>query len=214
MVSRQAIYRRERYARDPEYRERLLATNRRFWKAHKDELNARSRERYRTDPEYREKQRVQRYGVSRDGFHALVAQQRGACAICGEKLDCGLNVDHCHSTGKVRGLLCRKCNAGLGMYGDDTHRMLAAIAYLETSRRDVTELADIRATAAAIAEGLCRQMEVALRAQFALRRKIKRVFQSTSRSARSGSPSPGSGRRSAASERLARATAPPAGEIR
>jgi Recombination endonuclease VII len=200
MVSRQSIYRRERYANDPEYRDRLLSGNRRFREAHKDEINARRRERYRTDPEYREKHRGHqggRYGVSRDGFHALVAQQGGACAICGEKRGFGLNLDHCHSTEEVRGLLSPKCNVGLGMFGDDPHRMLVAIAYLEASRRDVTEPADVRATAAAIAKGLGRRLEAALRAQLALRRKFKRAFHSTSDSSKSGSRPPGSSRRSA-----------------
>lgn len=52
-----------------------------------------------------------------------------ACSICGSQER--LAVDHCHSTLKVRGVLCTKCNAGLGMFSDDPERLRKAAAYLE-----------------------------------------------------------------------------------
>ena len=64
----------------------------------------------------------------------MLAGQGGVCAICKRKFDKTPCVDHCHSTGKVRGLLCRKCNIGLGFCRDDSNLMRAATAYLETSR--------------------------------------------------------------------------------
>ena len=45
-----------------------------------------------------------------------------------------LSVDHCHTTGKVRGLLCQSCNTGIGLLKEDTKLFMAAIEYLEKSR--------------------------------------------------------------------------------
>jgi Recombination endonuclease VII len=60
-------------------------------------------------------------------------RQNGLCKICGELLERAL-VDHCHVTNKVRGLLCQKCNSGLGMFRDRIDSLKQAIRYLEESR--------------------------------------------------------------------------------
>ena len=139
---------KKRYAEDLEYRERTLAYNRAYNAAHKAELNKRRRDRRRTDPEYRERCLAGRrgdrarntrlkfsYGISTDDYDALLGQQNGICAICETQSEQTLCVDHCHSTGMVRGLLCRKCNLGLGYYDDEPRLLLKAIAYLKRSRR-------------------------------------------------------------------------------
>jgi hypothetical protein len=83
------------------------------------------------------------YGLSADAFMALLEAQDGACAICGLRMSDGdadhtsgsvrrANVDHCHKTGRIRGLLCNRCNTGLGQFSDDPEILRRAAAYLES----------------------------------------------------------------------------------
>lgn len=59
------------------------------------------------------------YGISLDEYDKMLANQNGVCAVCSkEHTRRPLNVDHCHSTGKIRGLLCDKCNMALGLLED------------------------------------------------------------------------------------------------
>jgi hypothetical protein len=87
------------------------------------------------DPEkYRDYFLRRRYGVTAAEFDALFGAQGGRCAICPAEVGpsgSALAVDHCHSTGKVRGILCANCNNGLGRFGDDPERLRAAASYLE-----------------------------------------------------------------------------------
>lgn len=137
---------RKRYAVNPEYRQRRLASARAYREAHKDEIRERQRRKWQADPAFRKKRlarelKYQRkkwlkfiYGLSLEDYDAMLARQHGACAICKKKSDKTLCVDHCHSTGKVRGLLCHKCNSALAFCNDDPSHFLAAIAYLQASR--------------------------------------------------------------------------------
>lgn len=74
------------------------------------------------------------FGVSLDRYEELLARQANCCAICATPCSSGraLAVDHDHSTGKPRGLLCSNCNNGLGRFRDDVARLANAIAYLES----------------------------------------------------------------------------------
>lgn len=86
-----------------------------------------------------------RYGITAADYIALAEAQNDCCAICGlsfadarpQKNDQTqrLHVDHDHTTGKVRGLLCFRCNNGLGFFRDDISALEAAVAYLKRSRR-------------------------------------------------------------------------------
>ena len=129
MVSRQTRWRRRRSA-DPEYRKKKAAYDRAYRATHREKLNAGRRARYGVRLHKR------CYGMSLADYDALLALHGGVCAICGKKSKRRLVVDHCHSLNKVRGLLCDKCNLGLGMFDDDIDRLRAAIAYLERSRRE------------------------------------------------------------------------------
>lgn len=70
-----------------------------------------------------------KYSMSPEDFGRLMAEQAGACAICRGQ-DKKLCVDHCHRTGKVRALLCPRCNMGIGLFDDSSKQMTAAAEYL------------------------------------------------------------------------------------
>ncbi len=76
-----------------------------------------------------------RYGMSESDWDALLAKQGGGCAICGTCEPNGkhsrLSVDHCHVTGKVRGILCSNCNRAIGLIQDNARLLRKAADYLE-----------------------------------------------------------------------------------
>jgi hypothetical protein len=131
--------RRERYAQDPDYRANQRARCRAYYRAHKQEINERSRAYYHAhkqdiQPILRRGQLKRLYGMSPADYDGLLAKQDGVCAICGKPSEETLCVDHCHATGIIRGLLCRKCNTGLGCYEDDPATMITSLAYLGGAR--------------------------------------------------------------------------------
>lgn len=75
------------------------------------------------------------YAITRDNFEAAMTAQGGVCMICGEHVTTSrvkrLVVDHCHISGALRGLLCHRCNCGLGYFKDDIERVKLAARYLE-----------------------------------------------------------------------------------
>lgn len=76
------------------------------------------------------KWRVKReYGLEPEEYLEILEKQKGVCAICKTKKD-ELCVDHDHVTGKVRGMLCKNCNVGLGHFQDNIDLMKVAIKYL------------------------------------------------------------------------------------
>jgi len=77
--------------------------------------------------------RLKTYGITGEEFRKMVDLQGGVCRICNgkQKNNRSLAVDHCHETGKNRGLLCNRCNMGLGYFKDDATLMLLAIEYLK-----------------------------------------------------------------------------------
>lgn len=77
------------------------------------------------------------YGMTLEEYEGLVKSHAGKCAICGGEgfeLVPGQKslvvIDHCHATGKVRGLLCHNCNRGLGLFKDSVESLKSAIKYL------------------------------------------------------------------------------------
>ncbi len=76
---------------------------------------------------------ARKYGISVARFEEMLSEQGGLCAICGTNRPGGNNwhVDHCHVTGAVRGILCVRCNAGLGYFRESVSVLESAIAYLK-----------------------------------------------------------------------------------
>lgn len=92
---------------------------------------------YRSNPERRKRDWElfirKEYGIESSEYTRLYDTQAGVCAICrkppsGRKTR--LSVDHCHTTGKVRGLLCDKCNQGIGYFDDNVSLVKRALTYL------------------------------------------------------------------------------------
>ena len=79
------------------------------------------------------------FGLSLEVYNNMLSAQGGVCAICKKEESVlsvkgktkSLAVDHCHTTGRVRGLLCQKCNQALGLFDDDLERLNSAISYLK-----------------------------------------------------------------------------------
>lgn len=70
-----------------------------------------------------------KYGITPEDTKSMLESQGGVCPICGQ-LKSKMCVDHCHSTGAVRGILCDRCNKGIGHFCDDPSLLEAAIRYL------------------------------------------------------------------------------------
>lgn len=87
---------------------------------------------------YREYKLQRNYGISLEEFDLMVTAQGDRCACCGTSEPGGSketwNVDHDHSTGKVRGLLCTNCNHGIGKLGDSIEGLEQALRYLKQSQ--------------------------------------------------------------------------------
>ena len=87
----------------------------------------------------RNKDLLRNYGISSEDFNEIFEAQKGVCAICGQEEDMvikgkkvNLAVDHNHETKAVRGLLCHKCNRGLGLFRDSISNLEQAVSYLKS----------------------------------------------------------------------------------
>lgn len=77
------------------------------------------------------------YNMTIEEYENILKEQNYRCAICDREAEGHhaksdfLFVDHCHKNGAIRGLLCHKCNSGLGCFNDDTELLISAIIYLD-----------------------------------------------------------------------------------
>jgi hypothetical protein len=134
---------RARYAEDPDS---VLARNYASRQRAGEAALVKARERWATQDKMRQRENFRRrhlmrkFGITPEDYQRLHDEQRGLCASCGQpEIDIDarskqvryLAIDHCHATGKVRGLLCRRCNTALGLLGDDVTGVRRLLAYLE-----------------------------------------------------------------------------------
>jgi hypothetical protein len=118
----------------PERAERKRAYMRRYYAAHHDQEKARAKKHWHTVGKFQKEEnaatrRKHRYGLTPEAYKELFDSQGGICAICNARH--AQDIDHCRETGNVRGLLCRACNLGLGMFGETIDGLERAIAYLK-----------------------------------------------------------------------------------
>lgn len=116
--------------------EQYLERRRARYQENLEENRKASADRYRQDP-VRVKVPIWRslgLDVTAEDYYRMHAEQGGRCAICSATEDengKALALDHCHSTGRVRGLLCDNCNVGLGRFKDSPNALRRAITYLK-----------------------------------------------------------------------------------
>ena len=75
------------------------------------------------------------YGINLDDYNLLLLNQGNMCKICKVSFEADLEpcVDHCHTTGHIRGLLCQSCNRGIGLLKDNIQVLYSAIRYLKNA---------------------------------------------------------------------------------
>lgn len=106
----------------------------------KDKVKQAQKERYQNiKHERRVNSLKQLYGITAADYERMLADQGGACAICGSTDHKSSRtkyfaVDHDHTTGEVRGVLCHSCNKGLGLLQDNPKVLKAAASYLERQK--------------------------------------------------------------------------------
>lgn len=142
-----------------EHREEILQRNSEYHLANnekikaqrltvKDHRNEKWRGRYHSNPEPRKTKLRERYkdnmsgrkdwylkkkyGITVAERDELFLRQGNCCAICKTKSAAAWDIDHCHVSGQVRGILCHPCNVMLGMAKDDTSVLISGVAYLNS----------------------------------------------------------------------------------
>ena len=117
---------------DPEFVKKEIVRSREY---RKTERYRNSPKEWKIDPIKRKASSLKRhYGINLDDYNKMLCEQDGVCAICNKVERSGvkkyLSVDHNHSSGKIRGLLCSLCNALLGLCGDSIDTLEKASNYL------------------------------------------------------------------------------------
>jgi len=104
------------------------------------------RQRRESDPQkyktyFRNHRLIKKYGITQADYERMLQEQGGVCGICGGQPDITrhgitrLAIDHDHATGKIRGLLCNNCNAGMGIIGDTVEHLERAAEYLKRAQQ-------------------------------------------------------------------------------
>lgn len=115
-------------------RERINTKNRQYALDNPEKTQERHRRWYtenkvRSAVRMRDNHLRKKYGITQVEYETMLVRQHGGCAIC-QKKPKRLAVDHCHRLGRIRGLLCRECNVAIGLFNENPHIMIEAIAYV------------------------------------------------------------------------------------
>lgn len=121
-----------------EYRERNKEKAKEYMKNYSANHKPKPRtdeQKSRIKPYVREYHLLKKYGITEVDYQQMLKKQGGKCAICQTTEPKGrchnrFHVDHCHETGVVRGLLCSRCNMGIGSFGDSPDLIASALLYL------------------------------------------------------------------------------------
>lgn len=125
------------------HKDKMFVYNKLYYKANRQEILNQKKD-YREINKTKTKDKVLRrdFGISLNEYNQMLTQQNNRCKICNKeetgKHQSGivrrLAVDHCHTTGKIRGLLCTNCNQALGKFKDSEELLLNAINYLKENK--------------------------------------------------------------------------------
>ena len=120
----QALYRKQN-------RKKIRESQRRWEHANKEQVRDIARAWRKKNPEKTRQARLKyRHGIDQVVYEKLFSEQKGLCGICGRPSKVAFAIDHDHKTGKIRGLLHRRCNSGLGFFEDNPTFLKAALCYL------------------------------------------------------------------------------------
>lgn len=138
-----SCYEKQLYGTNSEYAEKQRTYAKEWRKNNSERCKQRDKERW-ADKEYVKHQSAYKwtkllnsYGLDQEKYDALVTN---GCQLCGSLTAGAYHLDHCHTTGVFRGLLCSKCNNGLGMLGDSIASLEKAIEYLKHTNINTTPL--------------------------------------------------------------------------
>lgn len=113
------------------YREQMRAYHKLYRRKHKERLTKKARDYQRKHALHIN---LRRKGLTLKDYERVLKKQGLTCAICKGSPDGKwkkYNIDHCHETGKIRGLLCKGCNQGLGLFHDNAKLLIRASKYLK-----------------------------------------------------------------------------------
>ena len=112
-------------------RDKILSYKKKYREKNKEALNAKARLK-RAANRHNNFSHLKAFNLTKEQYLDMLEKQNHVCAICGNKdNNKKLAVDHCHTTGVIRGLLCSSCNTSLGKFKDSVELLQNAIQYLK-----------------------------------------------------------------------------------
>jgi type I restriction-modification system DNA methylase subunit len=132
-----ALYQKEYYKKN---KESCLKTSSEHYKNNRDICIERSKLWAKNNKDKRKNNLLKSfYNITLDDYNKLFEKQKGCCSGCNShqlELNYSLYVDHCHKTGKIRGLLCKQCNWALGHVKDNINILLNLVDYLKNNQNE------------------------------------------------------------------------------